>query len=432
MDEQVNENEKNIEPEKKEATEDKDKDLQERMRQMEAEMEKLKKDRLAFEEEKKRFEEEKRAFQAEAGKNAPSANAAHGSALADASASSGLEPSEAYHVGSTNGSQRSSGTAPEGVVTKKGNYTEMSMVDDSITTKQADQTAKLKITADMTVLAKKSSKEFKMMQAAVDRFDKFMKGMGGRTTFTAEELEKYDKLSHDVYKASDEYLKKKEQDMEKRAPDKKGNKKQSDYEYSRVKACEEIRETVEQMRKEMLEKAFNEKLDEMNKRCQDQLENLENSRSKMASDKDMDPARRQARLADNTAHTIYYGNRMSQLASAGQLKMMSGESMNAAVNRLNAAIIPTKDEINGIKEHPVAKNIVDEGVKNLSEGKPYTMNDMDKTIKQAALKKAPEVKKANDMKKEQERQVEQARQRGARQARKNAPEKKAPAVPSMA
>lgn len=429
MDEQVNENEKNIEPEKKEATEDKDKDLQERMRQMEAEMEKLKKDRLAFEEEKKRFEEEKRAFeeknasanmasdkQAEAGKNAPSANANQ----------------KAPEIAGKTADKQSAQPEKAGVVTKKGNYTEMSMADDSITTKQADQTAKLKITADMTVLAKKSSKEFKMMQTAVDRFDKFMKGMGGRTTFTAEELEKYDKLSHDVYKASDEYLKKKEQDMEKRAPDKKGNKKQSDYEYSRVKACEEIRETVEQMRKEMLEKAFNEKLNEMNKRCQDQLENLENSRSKMASDKDMDPARRQARLADNTAHTIYYGNRMSQLASAGQLKMMSGESMNAAVNRLNAAIIPTKDEINGIKEHPVAKNIVDEGVKNLSEGKPYTMNDMDKTIKQAALKKAPEVKKANDMKKEQEKQMEQAKKSQARKARKNAPEKKAPAVPSMA
>ncbi len=415
-----------IETEQKEAISDKDRELLERMSRMEAEMEaekeRLKKERLAFQEERKRFEEEKKAFE-EMNVNV----AFNKQAEPDKNAQSAVANQKASDMMGKPADKQSAKPEKEGVVTRKGNYNEMSMADDSITLKQADQAAKLKITADMSVLAKKSSREFKKMQAAVDRFDKFMKGMGGRTTFSAEELEKYDKLSHDVYKASDEYLKKKEQDMEKRAPGKDGQKKQSDYEYSRIKAAEEVRESVEQMRKEMLEKAFNDKLEEMNKRCQDQLENLENSRNKMASDKDMDPARRESRLADNMAHTIYYGNCMKQLSSKGELQMKPGESMNAAVNRLNTAIIPTKNEIEEIKAHPVAKRIVDAGVKNLSEGKSFTMNDMEKTMKQAAMKKAPEVKKAKDMKREQERQMEQARQREARQTRRKATEKKAPA-----
>ena len=391
-------------------------EMEERMRAMEAEMERLKKERIALEEERKRFEAEKKAF--EAGRQQA---LGHESKMSDSPVKE--TPAAANNAASDNPAMNGAAagrTEPSRntIVNKKGNYTEMKLDDSSLTDKQADQTAKLNITADMTVLAKKSSKEFKMMQKAMERFDKFMKGMKGRTAFTPEELEKYDKLSHDVYKASDEYLKKKENDMEKRAPGKDGKKKQSDYEYSRVKAAEEIRESVEQMRQEMLDKALKAKIEEMNKRCADQLENLENRRNKLAYSKDMEPYRMKSRLSDNAAHTIYYANRMMQLSVNNELCMKPGESLNAAVNRLNTAIIPTKEEIDGIREHPLTGKIVDNGVKSLSEGKSFTYDDMKKTIKTEAAKKAPEVKKAKEMEKEQ------AKQKEARKAAKKAEAKR--------
>ncbi|MBE5923636.1 MAG: hypothetical protein E7271_04095 [Lachnospiraceae bacterium] len=395
-------------------------EIEARMRVIEAEMERLKKERIAFEEERKRFEAERESFEKEKKAYQKGVEMAQ-----EATKMPEIKTPEALEADKKNNAEpEKAKPKKDAVVNSKGNYTEMNLGDSALTEKQSSQTAKLKITADMTVLAKKSSKEFKMMQKAVERFDKFMKGMEGRTAFTPEELEKYDKLSHDVYKASDEYLKKKENDMEKRAPGKDGKKKQSNYEYSRVKAAEEIRETVEKMRQEMLDKAFKAKVEEMDKRCKDQVQNLENSRNKMANDKKIEPDKMKERLADNTARTIFYQNRMQQLSKNNDLCMKPGESMNAAINRLNSSIIPTKDEIDGIKKHPVAGKIVENGVKSLADGKTFSNNDINKTVKAEASKKAPEVKKAKEMKKEQVKQKEkQAQKQAQKQTQKTVHQK---------
>ena len=372
----------------------KEEELEARMKQMEAELERLKKERIAFEEERKKFEAEKKAFAAQ---NANDKSKQQETPNKEAQVSNDGQTIKMEEPIKTQ--------EKSAVVSRKGNYTEMSLENDTLTTSQAKQTAKLKITADMSVLAKKSSKEFKMMQKAMERFDKFMKGMDGRTTFTPAELEKYDKLSHDVYKASDEYLKKKENEMENRPVGKDGQKKQSKYEYSRVKAAEEIRETVENMRQDMLRNAFKEKISEMSARCEAQLENLGNSRNKMAKDKDIQPDKMKSQLADNCARTIYYTNRMKSLSAKNELCMKPGETMNAAINRLNESMIPTKKEIDEIKNHPVMDRIAESGVKAFSEGKAFNYNDMRKSIAFEANKKAPAIKKANEIKKEQVKQA---------------------------
>ena len=372
----------------------KEEELEARMKQMEAELERLKKERIAFEEQRKKFEAEKKAFAAQ---NANDKSKQQETPNKEAQVSNDGQTIKMEEPIKTQ--------EKSAVVSRKGNYTEMSLENDTLTTSQAKQTAKLKITADMSVLAKKSSKEFKMMQKAMERFDKFMKGMDGRTTFTPAELEKYDKLSHDVYKASDEYLKKKENEMENRPVGKDGQKKQSKYEYSRVKAAEEIRETVENMRQDMLRNAFKEKISEMSARCEAQLENLGNSRNKMAKDKDIQPDKMKSQLADNCARTIYYTNRMKSLSAKNELCMKPGETMNAAINRLNESMIPTKKEIDEIKNHPVMDRIAESGVKAFSEGKAFNYNDMRKSIAFEANKKAPAIKKANEIKKEQVKQA---------------------------
>lgn len=386
-------------------------EIEARMAALEAEMERLKRERFVFEQERKRFEEEKKAFEAskqQAANQAPKEN-------------SGPERNTPAAGANQPAGKGNPAGAPQpekdAVVNRKGNYTEMKLGDSSLTQKQADQAAALKITADMSVLAKKSSKEFKMMQAAVERFDKFMKGMNGRTAFTPEELEKYDRLSHDVYKASDTYLKKKQDEMDQRPVGKDGKtKNQSKYEYARIKAAEEIRETVEQMRQEMLDKAFKEKLNEMEQRCADQLKNLDQSREKLASNKDMDPDRKRSQLEDNTAHSIFYANCMRNLSGKRELCMKPGESMNAAVNRISASMIPEKKEIENIKAHPVVQNIVENGSRMISEGKAFTYNDMNKMVKKEAARKAPEIEKAKKQKAEQARKGPE--REAARQAKK--------------
>ena len=242
------------------------------------------------------------------------------------------------------------------------------------TDKHANEAAKLKIVADMTVLYKKSSPEFKRMQKAVERFDKYMKQIKGRTTLTAEEMEKYDKYSHDVYKASDDYYKKKESEMK---LDDNGNKvPKSKYEQSRMSAAAEIRDSVSKMRHEMFDKQIKAKVDEMNARCEQQLANLENSREKIAAEGIKDAEKLQPRIENNISHTIFYANRMAQLEKKGDLTMKEGESFSSAINRLNASTIPQKGEIDSIKDNRIGSSIIESGIQSAMKGKGLKNEDI--------------------------------------------------------
>ncbi len=393
--------------------------LEMKILEMEEEIKRLKQERLAYQQEQMRMEEKLKA-----------AETAKGQTGLQMENTEGKPERKAPEMGGASGkgtekkapSEAKPAVAEQDQIrTRKGNYVEMKLGDGSISGKQADEAAKMKVVADMSVLAKKSSREFKMMQKAVERFDKFMKGMNGRTTFTAEEMERYDKLSHDVYKASDEYLKKKEQQIAERKPGKDGKKKQSDYEYSRIKAAEEIRESVEKMRQEMLEKAVKEKTEEMRKRCEQQLSNLEKNRDKLAGQKDMDPAGRKRQLADNVSHTIYYASRMRQLTEMNELRVKPGETLSAAMDRMDASVIPEKKEIDGISKHPAVKNIVANGEERMKNGQSFANDDMGKLMNKQVAKSVQEVKKTEKLAKEQSKSIQkQAKRQAQKQTKRQA------------
>ena len=281
---------------------------------------------------------------------------------------------------------------------KKGVYDETDNLLE-ITDKHADEAAKLKIVADMTVLYKKSSPEFKRMQKAIERFDKFMKGIKGRTTLTAEEMEKYDKYSHDVYKASDDYYKKKESEMK---IDDKGNKvAKSNYEESRMKAAAEVRESVSKMRHEMFDKQIKAKVEEMNARCEQQLTNLENSREKIAAEGIKDADKLQPRIENNISHTIFYANRMAHLEKKGDLTMKEGESFSSAINRLNASTIPQKGEIDSIKDNKLGSSIIESGIQSAMKGKSLKNEEIKKQQLEGVKNLVPVVRNQLRLKNEQ-------------------------------
>ncbi|MBR6221875.1 MAG: hypothetical protein IKQ71_00405 [Lachnospiraceae bacterium] len=329
--------------------------LQEEIRRAKEEREKLEKERKEFEEMKKALAEGK---DPEAAKNEPE-----------------KEPEK-------------KGEQPKDIEVnipnrRKGNYEDAKFSAD-ITTSQADEAYKLTIVADMTVLHKKSSKEFKAMQKAVDKFEKFMKGIKGRASLTAEELEKYDKLSYDVYKTSDDYAKKKKEKQENDP-----NYKPSKYEQGRIKSAEEIRQSVQNMRKQMFEKQIKEKVDEIQARCEQQLENLEKTRAKLAENKD-DPAI-QTKMENNVSHTLYYSKRMDNLKNQRELELKPGESFSHAIDRLNASVIPREGEIGMIKDDEKGRNIINQATEQVKQGKPVTNENINQMFNKEANALVPDI-----------------------------------------
>ncbi len=275
---------------------------------------------------------------------------------------------------------------------KKGHYDDATY-DTSVTTRQAEEAYKLTIIADTTALLKKSSSEYKKMQKAVDKFEKFMRGIKGKAVLSAEDMEAYDKYSLEAYKATDDYLKKKESQREQsnRKLGKNGEKAyKSSYEEGRVHNAEDVRQSIQQMRNEMFERQVQQKVDEMNARCQQQLVNLENSRSKMAADPNQPNLA--AKVENNVSHSLYYANRMAHLAKKGELSMKPGESFSAAMDRLNASVIPKEGELDSIKDTPQGEGIIQGTLEQIKQGKEVKTADLAKMQKEAVNEMVPEVR----------------------------------------
>ncbi len=368
--------------------------LQEEIRRAKEEREKLEKERKEFEEMKKALAEGK---DPEAAKNEPK-----------------KEP-EKQPEKQEEQKQEIEFNLPKG---KKGNYEEAKFSAD-ITTSQADEAYKLTIVADMTVLHKKSSKEFKAMQKAVDKFEKFMKGIKGRASLTAEELEKYDKLSYDVYKTSDDYAKKKKEKQENDP-----NYKPSKYEQGRIRSAEEIRQSVQNMRKQMFEKQIKEKVDEIQARCEQQLENLEKTRAKLAENKD-DPAI-QTKMENNVSHTLYYSKRMDNLKKQRELELKPGESFSHAIDRLNASVIPREGEIGMIKDDEKGRNIINQATEQVKQGKPVTNENINQMFNKEANALVPDInaqRQQEEIQRQHQRNIERRNemQQNQPQAQNNGP-----------
>ncbi len=266
----------------------------------------------------------------------------------------------------------------EGVRQTNSNYKEEA-VEESLISSQAREVHKINTFADSKAPLKTASKEFKAIMKDLSKLDRFMETINGRTRLTPEEMEEYDKLTLKVYNATKTYQNMKEKEKEARVSKRKKEKK-SDYDEYRRRTVDTIQESVSKMRKDMFENRINQKINELETECIDNVHDLEDERAILAeTGAQAKSTELKEKLRDNISQTLYYANRMESLKNAGDLAIKPGESLDKCMKRLDKSIVPRQKELDDINKSPMTKQIVDKGVKMTKEGQALTGENIKKS-----------------------------------------------------
>ncbi|MCR5586663.1 MAG: hypothetical protein K6F77_03935, partial [Lachnospiraceae bacterium] len=282
-------------------------------------------------------------------------------------------------------------------------------MDNTISKKYAKETNRLKhLILKMTNNRSygRSSKNYRKMLKNLKDLDEFMKEINGRTRLTADEMEKYDKLTLKVYNSSKEYLIGKSEQHKEEMGKKKGEEKRAldfgtytfspngEYEEHRIQAAEEVNRSVEQMRKGMFEAQRQEKLGEIRAACVDGLAQEEADRQQLANF-NLDNDSLKASLETSVTNTIFYKQRIKQIDEDKAFQFNPGETYNTALMKMEKGDDPTKYDLKETRDHEVTQKMVQEGMDLYKEKKPLTNDDMDAIFKGEAIKKGDEIREEN-------------------------------------
>ena len=231
----------------------------------------------------------------------------------------------------------------------------------------------------MTRVIDKKSKEYQAVRKHLRALDEYTKLLQGRTQLSKEEMEKYELLTMRVLKASDNY------DKAERDRLKKAGKKLTRQEEQRLRGIKEIKRSITQLREEMYDTELKRKKEEMEKKCQEKMGDIQKTLVSLHKTGAKSPKLRE-QLGGAVVKTLYYLNRMDSLVSS--FKVKEGEAYPHTMKRLNRDINPTKKDFQNIAKHELTKNIVDAGMKAIQEGKEFTTDDIKRLQKEYLRKHA--------------------------------------------
>lgn|GEM_PF-1862850 len=243
----------------------------------------------------------------------------------------------------------------------------------------------------------RSSDEYRAIKSSLKEFDEFMKSISGRTRLTPEEMEMYDKLSLKSYNATTTYLEKKvdqrtvdpDSEEAKTAVEVNGElvSPKNEHERVRITQAKEIKNSIDEMRKEMFTAQLDFKTKEMDKKCQDALETEEKIRGQLLTNKMSDEELKTA-MTESVAKTLFYGNRMDQLKKTGGLELKVGETFTSAYKRLDKSLEPNPEDMAKNYKDPVFQQIVQAGVDSIKSGKAFTGENIKTLFNEAAMKQS--------------------------------------------
>ncbi|MCR4686963.1 MAG: hypothetical protein K5659_05290 [Lachnospiraceae bacterium] len=262
----------------------------------------------------------------------------------------------------------------------------------------------------------RSSPQFKKVKNSLGEFDEFMKSISGRTRLTSAEMEMYDKLSLKCYNATNEYLEKKigdssvdvlDKDEERLTIDVNGERlmPKSEHERIRISQAKEIKNSIDEMRKEMFKAQLDFKIKEMDKKCEDALKQEEKNRGDLLTNKMSDEELKTA-MTESVSKTLFYANRMDNLKKHGGFDIKAGEKFTDAYKRLDNSLTPKPEDMAKNMKDPNFMKIVDAGVAAVKSGKAFTAGNINDMFKQAAIeesnKKLEEKRRLENAKKPEE------------------------------
>ncbi len=264
------------------------------------------------------------------------------------------------------------------VTARLGIFTEVYYAEDTIRDASSEST-KIKKMADATPLFKKSSKSFKLVQKDLNELDKFMQEIKGRTRLSPEEMQTFDRLSMKVYNSCQTHLDRKDKEKEDRLENGKKERK-STYEEKRIRIVEDVQDGVEQIRQKMYKDVIADKIKEMQEKCDLEVAKAEDERNHLST-QNLDDKQLRDTMENNVVRTEFFAHRMKSLKPE-DLCVRPGESLGQALGRLDSYLVPRPKDLRDIKNTPLVKSLIDEGVEKTKKGSALTMQDMEAAEKQ--------------------------------------------------
>ncbi len=298
-------------------------------------------------------------------------------------------------------------------------------VDRDLVSSQGREIKKLKYLSREITKKGRSSDSYRQILHDLEKLDKFMDEIKGKTNLTADEWERYDKLTLKVYKSTRDYQERKEAQLNERYKDKDYQRDEvtgrrytvdkdglktpleSDYEFTRMKGVDKIHDDIQKLRESMFQKHMDAKAKEMQEKFNKELEKAEDARYDMAENGSISSET----MADNVAHSIFYANRVDDLKRQNEFKLKPGESLDGALRRLDLSTRPSEKDLENTKKTTVAKNLTNKGMELLKTGEALT-NDSISEEKQNAIQNAGKRRRAPVKKQQPKNEAELGKKPG--------------------
>ena len=231
----------------------------------------------------------------------------------------------------------------------------------------------------MTRVIDKKSKEYKAVRKHLRALDDYLKMLRGRTQLTKEEMEKYELLTMRALKASDNYEKAERERL------KKSGKKPTRQEEQRLRGIKEIRRSVTQLRSEMYENELKRRKEEMEKKCQEKLQDMQETLDGLHHAGSKNPQLKEV-LGGVVVQTLFYMNRMDTLEKT--IRIRPGHPYKRTSDRLDRDLRPSKQDLDNVAKQELTQSIVTAGMKAIKAGEEFTIDDIRKLQKKYIRKNA--------------------------------------------
>ncbi len=258
----------------------------------------------------------------------------------------------------------------------KGTVNEQKDIEGTLLDKQQKEVHALRA---MTREIDTKSKEYKLVRRHLQLLDEFMQQIAGRTQLSKEEMEKYELLTMRAYKATEMYEKAENERL------KASGAKPTKKEQQRILGLKEIQRSISKMREDMYEKELKRKKEEMQKKCQEKMQDMQETLDGLHHAGSKNPQLKEV-LGGVVVQTLFYMNRMDTLEKT--IRIRPGHPYKRTSDRLDRDLRPSKQDLDNVAKQELTQSIVIAGMKAIKAGEEFTIDDIRKLQKKYIRKNA--------------------------------------------
>ena len=246
----------------------------------------------------------------------------------------------------------------------KGTVNEQKDIEGTLLDKQQKEVHALRA---MTREIDTKSKEYKLVRRHLQLLDEFMQQIAGRTQLSREEMEKYELLTMRAYKATEMYEKAENERL------KASGAKPTKKEQQRILGLKEIQRSISKMREDMYEKELKRKKEEMQKKCQEKMQDMQETLDGLHHAGSRNPQLKEV-LGGAVVQTLFYMNRMDTLEK--NIRIRPGHPYKRTSDRLDRDLRPSKQDLDNVAKQELTQSIVTAGMKAIKAGGEFSIDDI--------------------------------------------------------